>query len=334
MTVLEMTQKNSPGATGESKLSAERIDQIRQRLTEHQSNTGVSDATVAKRCAPYQKSTIQLWRTNRYPGDASNVARAVELYLDLDDQQRAIGLGPEFVATAPALKIQRAILKAEAAQKIAVIATQSGLGKTRTIFAYRARNPKAIYVSCSPDLKRPWSLLGELIYVLTKEPARRDPAYSRRELVAMIQGTNRTLLIDEAQFLDPASVELLRCIQDQSGVALILCGNETIYEHGAARIGGMAAHAQFTSRVVARVHLTLDDITEEDVSAIATQMVPRELAGSVIELLAQEARAGGGFRSVVTILQLAQMSAGTGGRVTKAHVVRAIAELKDFGSEE
>lgn len=328
-------EKKGPSRHDEP-LSPSRIANVRERL---QSITEVSDKELAK-ATGFSLSTINLFRNNRYNGDSGKVARAIEEYLTLLEAQKLVGGTTEFVKTSIARKIERAIFVAEATRRISVIAAQAGLGKTLTIGQYRLRQAgkaRSVYVSCSPDLNNIWLILQELYFAVTRSENGKK-SQLRRELVHILQGTNRTIFIDEAQHLAPDSLELLRCIADQANVAMVLSGNESIYEHGSSSGArrSASAHAQFSSRVVQRVHLQCEDITTGDVKAIATQFVPAATLAETIDLLTEETRgmgrSTGGFRRLVTILTLAQIAA-AGREVRKAHVVRAIRDLEAMSDD-
>lgn len=343
MTVAEFAGKKNGASVEDAPLDSGRIEEIRARLRTHQDTTSVNGTEIGRKTG-YASQSVNLFLNGKYPGNPMAIARAIESYLDMYEAQQSIGKGTEFVPTSISRKIERAIFIAEATQRIAVIAMQSGLGKTRTLQEYRfkhAAKARSVFVSCSPDLNTKWSLINELIYATTKdESRRRSPSHARRELVQLISGTNRTLFVDEAQYLNEECLEVLRTVSDQAGVALILSGNESIYERGAGKIGGAAAHAQFTSRVVARVHLGTEDITKGDVKAIAVQMIPESTLVDTFDVLVAETRntglsgtSAGGFRRLITILTLAQMLAAKKG-VKRAHVLRAIADLNQMSGED
>ncbi len=320
-------------------LSTERIDRVRLRLRKHLNDTEeVSQAKVAKRVS-LSNSTVSLFLAGTYAGDNSAVALAIENYLDLRDQQQSIGIGPKYVRTSIAARIERAIFMAEATSAVAVIATQSGLGKTKTIFDYRESHPSSIYFSAAPDLNTKWAVLSELCMVVTKDDSRRrSPAHARREIVSALAGTDRTLLVDESHFLVQECIDELRCIHDQARVALILLGNESTYEGfrnsaGGSRGMSSTAYTQFASRVVARLHLGAHDITAKDIRMVASQMIADAVVAEAMAMLQYEAANNGGFRRVVNICRIAQMLAQTK-PVTKGHVVRAISELKQLGGGE
>jgi hypothetical protein len=69
------------------------------------------------------------------------------------------------------------------------------------------------------------------------------------------------------------------------------------------------------------------------VALVAGQTLSAPVLGEVSDQLLHEARSAGGFRRVVTIIQLAQMFA-RNASIERKHVVRAIGELRQIGGEE
>lgn len=339
MTVVQLPQNKSGSSANEPQLSTERVDRVRQRLRKHlNDNPEISQAKIAKRIS-LSSGTVSTFLAGTYAGDNGAVSQAIENYLDLYEQQRAIGSGPAFVKTSIAARIERAIFMAEATCGVSVIATQSGLGKTRTIFNYRESHPSAVYMPAAPDLNTKWAVLSELSIVVTKDDSGRGKlAHARHSIINTLAGTDRAVIIDEAHFLNQEGIDELRCIHDQARVPLILVGNESCYEGfrgtgQAARGMGSTSYTQFASRVVARLHLGAHDITQRDIRLVGGQMVPESVIVEALPPLQYEAVNNGGFRRIVNILRVAQMFA-NGKPVTKAHVVRAISELKQLGGGE
>lgn len=340
MSVVQLPQnRNGSSANEPPVLSTERISRVRERLRKHLNDTQeVSQAKVAKRIN-LASSTVSMFLAGTYAGDNGAVAQAVENYLDLYDQQQAIGAGPKYVPTSIAKRIERAIFMAEATCGAAVIATQSGLGKTRTIFNYRESHPSAVYMPAAPDLNTKWAVLAELAMIVTKDDtARGKLAHARHSIINTLAGTDRTLIIDESHFLNQEGIDELRCIHDQARVPLILFGNESTYEGfrssgKSARGMGSTAYTQFASRVVARLNLGAHDITQKDIRLVGSQMIADSIIVETMPMLQFEAVNNGGFRRLVNVLRIAQMFAQSK-PVTKAHVVRAIGELKQLGGGE
>ncbi|HWW60557.1 MAG TPA: AAA family ATPase [Thermoanaerobaculia bacterium] len=331
MTVVDHPTRRSPsGSDPEGReLQPAEIDEIRRRLQQHKLDTGYSDAKVEEKSG-IPRSTLNLFANNKYPGDdESGVAARVAVYLELHDHRAAIGGAPEYVRTSVAQKLERVILTAEALQMFGIIATGSGTGKSRVIAEARMSRRNSLFISASEDLDTRWSLLNELVYALTKDGRRRtSPAHARREVVNTLRGKNRTVFVDEAQFLSAERLDMLRCVLDQTGCPIILSGNESIFERGPGRIGGSSAHTQFTSRVAARVHIAAEDVTKSDVRLIAQQLVGKPVVDQTIDRLLAIARAGGAFRTVEKVLKIAKLNA-NGAALTADHVFNAIDYFAD-----
>jgi len=331
-------KSGSPPGGGEPLLPDDRIEGIRSRLRKHLDDSeDVSQTKVAKKTG-YSVSTLSLFLGDTYNGDVSGVARAVETYLNLYAQKSSVALQPRFVKTSVATKIERAIFMAKMTSGISVIATQSGVGATWALRDHIRKYPMSISVECSPDIGTKWALLTELLQIFGKE--NRRPAFARRAIVESLTGTDRTILVDEAHYLTQECVDVLRRIHDQAEVALVLAGNESVYEGFRSKANGgesrgMAAmsYTQLRGRLAARLVLRSADITQHDIRLVAMQMVDAEVVDAVLPQLRGEALNNGGLRRVVRIMQVAQMlaSAKNGGGVKKGHVFRAIDEIKELG---
>jgi DNA transposition AAA+ family ATPase len=333
LSIVETGQRKG-SLSGSEPTSADRIASVRDRLNR---TTDVTDKELNK-ATTYSLSTLSQFRNNKYTGNNTEVAAAIEEYLNLREAQAAIS-AHEFVPTTISRRIERAIAVAETTRRIAVLAISAGCGKTATIRQYQLRQAgraRSVYISCSPDLSNIHLLMQELYFALTRTEHNKK-SQLRRELVGILTGTNRTIFIDEAQHLTAEGAEMLRCIADQANVAMVLSGNESIYEHGSnGKRRSAAAHTQFASRVVQRVCLSSTHIAKSDVKVIAAQFLDAATVEDTLDMLVEETRGrgrqAGGFRRLVTILTLAQISAAPR-PVRRAHIIRAIQDLEDDGGE-
>jgi DNA transposition AAA+ family ATPase len=339
MTVVDypvLNKSGPPSANGDPQLPEERVDTTRRRLRKHlDCNEEVSLAKVAKRIG-FSSATLSLFLSSTYNGSVSNVARAVETYLNLYEQQKSVGGQPKYVRTSVARKIERAIQMAEAVRGISIIATQSGVGATWALRDHEDKYPLSLRISCSPDMGTRWALLAEILAVLGKPNQR--PAFARRAIVEALAGTDRTILVDESHYLTQECADILRCIHDQAEVPVVFVGNETTYEGFRVRASAghrgidAMAYTQLRGRLAARLTLKVRDITANDIKLIALQMAPADAVEESLLHLRSECVTSGGFRRVVRILQVAQMLA-AGARVRKGHILRSIEEIRELSAE-
>ncbi|HSY51175.1 MAG TPA: AAA family ATPase [Thermoanaerobaculia bacterium] len=316
----------SPARTGEAPLEPAAIEQVRRRLADHKDARGYSEAELAanisKRTgATLSASSVGNFLRNKYGADEGELARRIAVYLEDEEQRLAIGGKLPFVRTSVAREIERAVLIAEKTGMIAIISTAAGFGKTSTLAHLRAER-NSVYISATDELSAPWTLRMELVYRLGGVTKRALPT---REVVKMLVRRNRpTIFVDEAQKVDLKRVDELRCIADQAQCPLVLSGNEEVYERAES---AAAAHAQYTSRVIARVHFDSEKTKAADVRLIASQIVDKDAVDASLDVLLAAAKREGTFRTVKCVLEVAKINFDTTSPSRK-QVLEALAYVK------
>jgi DNA transposition AAA+ family ATPase len=325
------TKEKAPPVRAGEALDPAVIESTRRRLKDHKENKGYSEAelaaSVSKRIGEsISPAAIGGFLRAKYGADESEIARKAALYLDDEEQRLAIGGKLPFVRTTVAREIERAVLIAEKTGMIAIISAAAGFGKTSTIGHLRG-DRNSIYLSATQELNAPFMLMMELAYRVggaSVAPGKRR-ALPVREIVRMLIRRNRpTIFLDEAQMIDLTRIDALRCITDQAQCPLILSGNESVYERAES---ASAAHAQYTSRVVARVHLDSERTKQADVRLIASQIVDKDAVDASIDLLLAAAKREGTFRTVRAVLEVAKILFDTSSP-TREHVIKALAYVK------
>ena len=113
-------------------------------------------------------------------------------------------------------------------------------------------------------------------------------------IVEKLKHEDRVIVVDEAQHLSLGNIELLRDIYDDSETAIVLVGNEKLYNKIAADKG--KDYAQLFSRIGIKEHVLTDDTTRKDVKNICVGV-----DDDGIDFLYSIARNAGGLRSAVII---------------------------------
>jgi DNA transposition AAA+ family ATPase len=326
--------KASPVAPGEAALEPAFIDEVRRNFQQHKSDRGYSEKVLADRigrCTGSQisDSAVGNFLRDKYGAGESEIARKVAAYLEVEDARLAVGGEIAFVKTTVSREVERAIMIGEKLCGIVILSLSAGMGKTRILHETRGQR-NSLYISCSDDLNTKWAIASELAYKLTRDDRRRrSPSMARRQIVEMLVRRSRpTIIVDEAQKIDLERVDYLRCIADQAACPLVIAGNEQVYERSD---GSAAAHAQYTSRVVARVHISSDAIKAADIRLIAHQMVAKETADQWIDLLQKAASQEGGFRTVRAIIDVAKLLFSVA-EPNRAQIIQSIHFVKGGGA--
>jgi DNA transposition AAA+ family ATPase len=332
MSVVEMPAKKTAPAGGTARAMSEtRVQAARQWLAEFYNASGLSWEAIGKQLGK-SGATFNLFVNEKYNAQPDEVVLAIERFREMNDARSSVVLDPTFVETSIAEDIMKALKRTEILRRVALIAAESGLGKTTVIREWCRLNPKAIYIYCTPVIAKPGAIIAELRYLVTNDQSRKYVnGLTLRQIVHALAGTGRTLIFDEAQFLSAEALDMLRCIHDQAGVPMVFSGNESVYELGPRGQSGQAAFVQFTSRCAIRLMRKASQITRKDVELIADQMLSADVAKDALDLLLSQAQRSGGFRRLVILLQLAQTMVEGRDQISKGHITRAMKELVETG---
>ena len=228
---------------------------------------------------------------------------------------------PAFCRTPAAADILPVLDLARELDCIGAIVGAPGVGKTSTLVWYAQKNkPGVRYCAMNPAQASMTAMLSRLCAALGVAAPYRRSELHRAVCGWTREGESRALLIDEAQHLNQRSLDELRCIHDESGVAMVFAGNDRLRERINTRA---AAFAQFTSRIGPRVEM--GEPTVADARALARHY-GIEQPGAVAFL---EKRIGtpAGLRQLAHLLTLGRKLAGAG-VVRLSHLKQAAAVLE------
>jgi DNA transposition AAA+ family ATPase len=174
-----------------------------------------------------------------------------------------------YVHTSISEDVYKAIRYTQLNKGIAVLHGDAGIGKTRAASQYVSDNPgTTIYLQISPVS----GSLGSLLKLLTRAlhvsegRSKLDMILNIRE---RIDGTNKVLVIDEAQHLKLNALEEIRTWSDPNpmtgapGIGIVLIGNTEVYDRMRGR--QQASFAQLFSRIRMNRSYSTQQVKKEDV---------------------------------------------------------------------
>lgn len=198
---------------------------------------------------------------------------------------------------------------------IGLIVGNPGVGKTTALARFAHNDPYAHLCTMSPAIKSMSGVLMHVCRVLGAIPAR--TVTETHEILcnrSMWTDEKEVLLIDEAQHLHNQAIDELRCIHDQSKMAMVFCGNAEF--HTRFNKARAAAFAQFTSRIGMRLEIW--EPTDADITAIRQHYdIEGEKEHAYIQL---HAKTTGGLRSVAALIRVARALAGPNNPVRLEHL--------------
>ncbi len=236
--------------------------QAAQHLREYLLKTGKSQAAVAKELG-VSDGMISSFLKGTYKTPHTLIPK-IEQLLIISEKKEASPKEPAFKMTSISRQVTNIITYCHLQGKIGVAYGDAGIGKTMAVTEYCRKNPEAVAITVSPCYA---TITG--VNELLAEELRIKEKISRRaymEIVNKLKGSNRVIIIDEAQHLTVRVINHLRSITDASGIGIAFVGNEEIYLK--MKGTGQAAYAQLFSRIGGRAHLLTSQIRLTDIQLV------------------------------------------------------------------
>ncbi len=175
----------------------ERTDKILQYLEE----TKTTQATLSK-WANLSPPVISQILKGTYVGVVeSNLVKLEQAIQNQKDKKAVSFKAPEFITTTLVRKMENALYDVQnwAVPIMMVLYGASGIGKTETLTNYIDNNPTAVLIEVSPEFT-----FGSLLQEIAQEigVTHHGKHYEiRKRIVSKLKGSNRMLIIDEAEYL-------------------------------------------------------------------------------------------------------------------------------------
>ena len=217
---------------------------------------------------------------------------------------------PAFCRTSAADAMLNVIALAQEMQLMGAIVGAPGVGKTTTLRWYAERERDVAYCAMNPAHSSMSAMLALVCDALCRQVTGCGNSGSGSARLYQVAcnaiewGKADVLLVDEAQHLNDRCLDVLRCLHDETGVALVFAGNESLR----SRFNNtqLAAFAQFTSRLGPRVELDMP--TTADVAALARHAGAHH--PKAIAYLERHIVGTAGLRKVAALLKAARKIAG------------------------
>ena len=252
---------------------------LQARVTQFLQDRQLSQAKAAPLMGISQTALSQYRRSMYDNGDISALESKLEEFFKAQDEQdasteKALPYKPiqDYIPTSISEDVYKLIRYCQLEKGMVIIHGDAGIGKTKGAEKFVRDNPtSSVYIQATPSI----GTLGNLLKMLAR--ALRVPeSRSKLELALSIreklEGTNRVIIIDEAQHLQLRALEEIRTWTDpnpitgQQGVGIALIGNTETYTR---MVGKQEARfAQLFSRIRMNRFYSTHKVTAEDVKAL------------------------------------------------------------------
>ena len=214
--------------------------------------------------ANISKGAVCKWLQKTYTGNNDNVTLKVKNYLDREEKRAKSW-------TLPTVDISTMQYVREIAQlchthnRIGVCVGVAGLGKTYAAKAYAKEFIDTILIESNYNFTAKALLLE--IHKNTGLSCKGSSYEMMEEIIEKLSGSNRLLIIDEAENLRREALEIARRIHDKTNIGILLIGRAILLQN---LRGKKNQYDQLYSRVMYNkqiTELTLGDVTKVLMSA-------------------------------------------------------------------
>ena len=268
-------------------------EQARELLLEYKESTGKTQTDIAKALGVSDPQVSQ-FLNGTYKAPHKIIPKIYEL-VNINIKKEIAPKEPAFKMTTVSKTVMDLITYCHVQGKIGVIYGDAGIGKTMAIKEYKKLNSGAVVITISPcfsNITGVNELIADQLKIKEKTSRR---VYS--EAIAKLKGSNKVLIVDEAQHLTTKVINHLRCLSDESGIGIAFIGNEEIYLK--MKGSGRASYAQLYSRIGKNKHVLTGDITRKDIEAVFDE--DGCLEDDAIEILLKISQTNYGLRGAVNV---------------------------------
>lgn len=168
-------------------------------------------------------TTVSLYLKGEYNGNVAEMDRKVSELIERDKAKVVEAkYNTAFVPTLAARRGMEVMAFAHVEGEINVIYGSAGLGKTQMLKEYERQNSSAVLIEVDPSCT-PKVLLRKIAEAVGAN-ARGVNNELLDSIVRKLKGSERLLMIDEAELLSTRSLEFIRRIHDLTDVGVVLAG--------------------------------------------------------------------------------------------------------------
>ena len=277
----------------EERLKEMTVEEAVEALKEYKEKTGLSQAKIAKKMN-VSEGTISGFLSGTYKAMESIVPKVQQL-IRIEVKKEITPKEPSFKLTTVSNTVLNLINYCHVSGKIGIAYGDAGIGKTMAVKEYKKDHPDTATVitisPCFATMTGVNELLADELHV-TEKVSRKI----QKEVVNKLRGSNKVVIIDEAQHLTVRVINHLRCIADESGVGMAFVGNEEIYIK--MRGSGQAAYAQLYSHIADPEHLLTTDIKKDDIRLLFEDI---DMPEEAVDILYKISHTGYGVRGAVNV---------------------------------
>lgn len=254
---------------------------LQQKLAEFKAKSGMNQTQLARGIGT-SPASISMYLNGTYAekgGKYETIEPKIEAFLEVQEskaQREELVLG--FVETKTTRRIAEVMRDAHEAGEIAVIYGQAGLGKTQAVKNYCEKHG-AILIEANPSFTA--LVLMKKLAASVKLPISGTLNDLFEETAYRLGGSERLIVVDEAENLPLRALEIIRRLHDETGCGLVLSGMPRLVANLRGKHGELV---QLHSRVAGALNLG-DSLPDAELEQIARATLPEADDETIAELV-------------------------------------------------
>lgn len=254
---------------------------LQQKLAEFKAKSGMNQTMLARGIG-VSPASISMYLNDTYAakgGKYETIEPKIEAFLEVQEskaQREELVLG--FVETKTTRRIAEVMRDAHEAGEIAVIYGQAGLGKTQAVKNYCEKHG-AILIEANPSFTA--LVLMKKLAASVKLPTSGTLNDLFEETAYRLGGSERLIVVDEAENLPLRALEIVRRLHDETGCGLVLSGMPRLVANLRGKHGELV---QLHSRVAGALNLG-DSLPDAELEQIARATLPEADDETIAELV-------------------------------------------------
>ena len=254
---------------------------LQQKLAEFKAKSGMNQTQLARGIGT-SPASVSMYLNGTYAdkgGKYETIEPKIEAFLEVQEskaQREELVLG--FVETKTTRRIAEVMRDAHEAGEIAVIYGQAGLGKTQAVKNYCKKNG-AILIEANPSFTA--LVLMKKLAASVKLPTSGTLNDLFEETAYRLGGSERLIVVDEAENLPLRALEIIRRLHDETGCGLVLSGMPRLVANLRGKHGELV---QLHSRVAGALNLG-DTMPDAELEQIARATLPEADDETIAELV-------------------------------------------------
>lgn len=248
------------------------------RKFDHLLAVGEFSQSEAAKAMGLSNGTVSTWRRSKYSGDNSRIEKLVENFLskynEIKKELKNYKRDFDFVETSVYRQLEAGFTITDLRGEIRVAIGASGIGKTTAIKHLQENDKTIILVEAYKGMQRNRLMVKIANGAGWRLDGKFDNMFSR--LVSRLEGTNRPIIIDEAEHLNVQGLDALRRINDFTGCPILLCGMPILLKN-------LQDFQQDYGYIYNRtsIPIVLDPLTAEDTDKMIATMLANDLPPQV-----------------------------------------------------